>query len=251
MIWRDIVSSYKQTVLGPLWLVIQALMGSAVFTIIFGNIAGLSTDGHPAFLFYLCGNLGWQYFGKTFGIGCNALQSNLGIFSKVYFPRLIPPFTSSISALLDFAIQFAVLLLAILIYNYNYAPPSTLPLYSALFLPLLIFQTILLGLGTGFIISSLSIKYRDIGRLGGLISQFIMYASPVIYPLSEIPNKYQHFLVYNPLTFIIESYRHILLGNSSGCTWEYATPSIMLTVIIFLLGTAFYNKTQKNFVDYA
>ena len=251
MIWRDIVTSYKQTVLGPLWLVIQALMGSAVFTIIFGNIAGLSTDGHPSFLFYLCGNLGWQYFAKTFGIGCNALQTNVGIFSKVYFPRLIPPFTSSISALLDFGIQLAVLLLAILIYNYSFGPPHILPSYSTVLLPLLVFQTILLGLGTGFIISSISVKYRDIGRLGGLISQFIMYASPVIYPLSEIPNKYQHFLAYNPLTFIIESYRYLLLGKSLGCTWEYATPSILITVILFLAGTSFYNRTQKNFVDYA
>ncbi len=250
LVRRDFVTSYKQTILGPFWVVLQALIGSAIFTVIFGNIAGLSTDGHPAFLFYLCGSLAWQYFGSVFGIGSTSLQSHMGLFSKVYFPRLIPPLSDAISALLNFFIQFIVLSIAIYLHQYQVPDSNTGPTLLALTIPLLVFQSALLGLGVGFIISSISVKYRDLGRLSGLFSQFLMYASPVIYPISEIPEKYQPYLAYNPLTFIIESYRLLLLGHSTGCTWQFAIPSVLMTCVIFFIGLILYNKIQRSYVDY-
>ena len=250
MVRRDFVTSYKQTILGPLWVVLQALMGSAIFTVIFGNIAGLSTDGHPAFLFYLCGSLAWQYFGSVFGVGSTSLQSHMGLFSKVYFPRVIPPLCDAISALLNFFIQFIVLSIAIIAYRYQVPDSNTGPTLMALLVPLLVFQSALLGLGVGFIISSISVKYRDLGRLGGLFTQFLMYASPVIYPISEIPEKYQPYLAYNPLTFIVESYRYLLLGHATGCTLQFAIPSVISTCVLFFIGLILYNKVQRTYVDY-
>ena len=138
LVRRDFVTSYKQTILGPFWVILQALMGSAVFTVVFGNIAGLSTDGHPAFLFYLCGTLAWQYFGTIFGAGSYALQANMVLFSKVYFPRLIPPIGQAISALLNFFIQLTVFFLALAIYRYNVTEATTGPSLRVIFLPLLL-----------------------------------------------------------------------------------------------------------------
>ena len=250
LIRRDFVTSYKQTILGPFWVVIQALAGSAVFTVIFGNIAGISTDGHPAFLFYLCGNMAWQYFAQLFGFGSNALQSNVGLFSKVYFPRLIPPLTQAFSSLLNFVIQLFILLLAISIYCSSNPASVTFPSPFIFLLPLLILQSAMLGLGVGFIISSISVKYRDLSRLAGLLTQFIMYASPIIYPISEIPAKYQIFMAYNPLTFIVETYRALILGHATGCKVEFAIPSILITLGIFFIGVVLYNHTQRTYVDY-
>lgn len=250
LIRRNFVTSYKQTILGPLWIVLQALMGSAVFTVVFGNIAGLSTDGHPAFLFYLCGNLSWQYFGCVFGAGSNALQANMDLFSKVYFPRLIPPIGQAVSSLLNFLIQLTVFCLALAIYR-SEVPEATTGISTWIFLlPLLVFQSVLLALGMGFFMSSVSVKYRDLGRFAGLFTQFLLYVSPIIYPISEIPSKYQNFMAANPLTFIIESYRFLLLGHSQGCTLEFAIPSLSMTILVFFLGLVIYNKTQRTYVDF-
>lgn len=250
LIRRDFVTSYKQTILGPVWVVLQALMGSAIFTVVFGNIAGLSTDGHPAFLFYLCGSLSWQYFGASLGAGSNSLQTHLGLFSKVYFPRLIPPLCDVISALLNFCIHLIVLGIALIAYNQQYAESTTSPSLWVLLLPFLVLQSAMLGLGLGFLISSASVKYRDLSRVAGFSTQFLMYASPVIYPISEVPLKYQAFLAYNPLTFIVESYRFLLLGHSTACTLKYALPSITITLLLFFLGILTYNKIQCRYVDY-
>ena len=250
LIRRDFVTSYKQTILGPFWVVVQALLGSAIFTIIFGKIANLSTDGHPAFLFYLSGMLGWQYFASVYGVGCNALQSNLMLFSKVYFPRLIPPVGQAIFAIFNFLIQLAVFFIAFVIYKKTTSSVLPLHLIELIFIPLLLLQSIALGLGIGFIISALSVKYRDLSRAAGMATQFILYASPVIYPISEIPEKYQSFMAWNPLVFIIESYRKILLGHSTASNLEFALPSVALTLVVFLTGLILYNKTQRTYVDY-
>ena len=250
LIRRDFVTSYKQTILGPFWVIIQALLGSAIFTVIFGNIAGLSTDGHPAFLFYLCGSLAWQYFGSVFGLAAGSLQAHMALFSKVYFPRFIPPMGQAISALTNLFIQIVVFFIALSVYHSNFPQTTSGPRLEALLLPLLIIQSALLGLGMGFIISAFSVKYRDLGRLAGLFTQFLMYASPVIYPISEIPKEYQSFLAWNPLTFIVESYRYLLLGQSTACKMEFAVPSITLNLTIFVFGFILYNKTQRNYIDY-
>ncbi len=250
LIRRDLVTSYKQTILGPLWVVIQALMGSAVFTIVFGEIAGISTDGHPTFLFYLSGMIGWQCFGSIFGIGSHALQTNLGLFSKVYFPRLIPPISQSSASLLNFVIQLLVFFLALIIYNLN-NPTNTIPFsIKSLLIPFLVLQTMILGLGLGFLISAMSVKYRDLSRISGLFTQFLMYGTPVIYPISEIPEKYFNIMQLNPLVFIVESYRFILLGHSSGCNLAFAVPSIIITFVLFFVGLIMYNKSQRTYVDF-
>ena len=146
LIRRDFVTSYKQTILGPFWVIIQALLGSAVFSVVFSNIAGISTDGHPAFLFYLCGNLAWQYFGSVMGIGTNALQANIGLFSKVYFPCLIPPLGQGNLALLNFVIQLMVLFAAILVYRSQIPDCTSCPLPTIFLLPLLVLHLPCLGL---------------------------------------------------------------------------------------------------------
>ena len=250
LIRRDFVSSYKQTILGPAWIVIQALLGSAIFTIIFGEIAGISTDGHPAFLFYLAGNLAWQFFSGVFAIGSNALQSNHNLFSKVYFPRLIPPFAQSSTMLINLLIN--LLLFAVSAYVYYYKTgvnPSSLNLsgYSS---SIDYTSNFISRTWIRFILSSISIRYRDLGRLAGLMSQFIMYASPVIYPISLIPDKYNFFISLNPLTFIVEAYRFILLGKASGFSIEYAVPSLLITIVLFISGLLLYNKTQRSYVDF-
>ena len=250
LIRRDFVTSYKQTVLGPVWVVVQALMGSAVFTIIFGKIAKLSTDGHPAFLFYLAGNLSWQFFGGVFGIGSNALQSNHNLFSKVYFPRIIPPIAQSFSIIINLIIHLLLFGISMYIYKYSFGDSTSGPNMWIIILPLIALQTLALGLGLGFILSSISIKYRDIGRLAGLMTQFIMYASPVIYPLSLIPDKYKFLSQINPLTFIVESYRFVLLGSAQGFNIVHAISSIGLTLVFLIIGIILYNKTQRSYVDY-
>ena len=251
LIKKDFVTSYKQTLLGPFWVLAQALLGSAIFTVIFSKIANISTDGHPAFLFYLSGMLGWQYFASVYGVGCSALQSNLTLFSKVYFPRLIPPLGQPIFAIFNFLIQLAVFFTAFVIYQKTMPSVLSINVIGLLFIPLLVLQTIALGLGIGFIVSALSVKYRDLSRVAGMATQFILYASPIIYPISEIPEKYQSFMAWNPLVFIIESYRHILLGYSTASTLEFALPSVGLTLLVFLTGLILYNKTQRTYVDYA
>ena len=250
LIRRDFVTSYKQTILGPLWIVLQSLVGSAVFTVIFGNIANISTDGHPSFLFYLCGMLSWQYFANVYGVGCNALQSNINLFSKVYFPRLIPPLGQAFFLIFNLIVQLAVLLLAIYMFRLHYPETNSGPKIEVLFLPFLVLQSALLGLGMGFIVSATSVKYRDLSRLAGMTTQFLMYASPVIYPISEIPEKYKPYLAWNPLTFIVESYRELLLGHSTACSTEFAIPSIIVALIIFATGLALYNRTHRTYVDF-
>ena len=225
-------------------------MGSAVFTVIFGKIANISTDGHPSFLFYLCGMLSWQYFASVYGVGCNALQSNINLFSKVYFPRLIPPLGQAFFLIFNLIVQLAVLLLAIYIFRLHYPETNSEPKIEVFFLPLLVLQSALLGLGMGFIVSANSVKYRDLSRLAGMTTQFLMYASPVIYPISEIPEKYKPYLAWNPLTFIVESYRELLLGHSTACSPEFAIPSIIVSLIIFAIGLALYNRTHRTYVDF-
>lgn len=250
LIRRDFVTSYKQTILGPVWIILQALVGSAVFTVIFGKIANISTDGHPTFLFYLCGMLSWQYFASVYGAGCHSLQGNLALFSKVYFPRLIPPLSQALFLVFNLLVQLIVLFMAIYMFRVHYPETNSGPQLSAVFLPLLILQSALLGLGIGFIVSASSVKYRDLSRIAGMATQFLMYASPVIYPISEIPEQYKTFMAWNPLTFIVETYRELLLGHSTGCAWEFAIPSICTTLILFVLGLLAYNKTQRTYVDF-
>jgi lipopolysaccharide transport system permease protein len=222
LVRRDFVAKFKQTVLGPLWLVLQPLFATIVGTLVFGVVAGISVQGAPYFLFYLCGQLGWNYFAHTYGSCSGTLQQNAGIFGKVYFPRLIPPVSVCISNLFTYLIQACVFLGFWIYfkqtpgYDYHFTPWLAL-------LPLMVFQTALLAMGLGFLMSALTVKYRDFGQIGGFIMQFMMYCSPIIYPLSKVYDilgekhlaQYGWIVHLNPLAYIIEMYRLMLIGQAT------------------------------------
>ncbi|HRS54472.1 MAG TPA: ABC transporter permease [Bacteroidales bacterium] len=243
---RDIVAVYKQTILGPLWYIIQPILTTLVFTIVFGNIARLSTDGLPPVLFYLAGVVGWQYFSNCIIKTSYTFINNAQIFGKVYFPRLTVPISIVISSLLTFTIQFLLFLIFVF---YYYLKGVDIKLTSAaLMLPLLVLIMALLGLGLGIIISSLTTKYRDLQFLVAFGVQLFMYATPIIWPISSIPEKWKMFLIANPMAPIIEAIRYGFLGSGSFtyCQLIYST---IFSIVIFFIGVILFNKVEKNFMD--
>ena len=243
---RDIVVVYKQTILGPLWFFIQPIMTTLIYIIVFGRIARISTDGVPMILFYLSGIIMWNYFSECFNITAKTFTENAGIFGKVYFPRLIMPLSKVISGLIKFGIQFGLFLLVYFYFLFH--TESIHPNISLLLVPYLIVIMALLGLGFGIIFTSLTTKYRDLNFLISFGVQLLMYATPVIYPVSAIPEKYKLYILANPMTPIIEAFKHAFLGtgylNASGLL--YATA---FTFVTFLIGVIIFNKTEQNFID--
>jgi lipopolysaccharide transport system permease protein len=246
---RDVVTVYKQTVLGPLWYLIQPLFTSITFTIIFNNLAGISTGTVPPFLFNLAGITVWNYFTACLTGTSNTFGANAGIFGKVYFPRLIVPISIVISNLIKFGIQFFIF---IVFYLYYYSQGAAVSLNSlVVFFPLLIVLMGILGLGLGMFISSLVTKYRDFSYLIAFGVQLLMYVSAVMYPMALIKEKIPHYawlVQYNPLAYIIETTRYMLLnvGQISvfGLLYTFA-----VTVFVFLVGVLIFNKTEKSFID--
>lgn len=246
---RDVVTMYKQTVLGPLWYLIQPLFTSITFTIIFNNLAGISTGTVPPFLFNLAGITIWNYFTSCLNGTSNTFGSNAGIFGKVYFPRLIVPISIVISNLIKFGIQFFIFIVFYVFYYFQGATVSLNPL--VVFFPLLIVLMGILGLGLGMFISSLVTKYRDFSYLIGFGVQLLMYVSAVMYPLALIKEKIPHYawlVQYNPLAYIIETTRYMLLnvGEISILGLVYTT---ILTIVLLLIGILIFNKTEKSFID--
>jgi lipopolysaccharide transport system permease protein len=246
---RDVVTVYKQTVLGPLWYLIQPLFTSITFTIIFNNLAGISTGTVPPFLFNLAGITVWNYFTACLTGTSNTFGANASIFGKVYFPRIIVPISIVISNLLKFGIQFSIFIAFYLYYFYQGAAIS-LNAMSVLF-PFLIIIMGILGLGLGMFISSLVTKYRDFSYLIGFGVQLLMYVSAVVYPMALVKEKmpdYAWIVQYNPLAYIIETTRYMLLsvGTISVQGLLYTT---VITVVLFLVGVLIFNKTEKKFID--
>ena len=246
---RDVVTVYKQTVLGPLWYLIQPLLTSVIFTVIFNTVSGIDTGIIPPFLFNLAGITVWNYFTSCLNDTSDTFKKNATIFGKVYFPRIIIPISIVISNLLKFAIQFLIFIVFYLFYYINGAP-IYLSIYI-LFFPFLVFLMGLLGLGLGMLISSLVTKYRDFTYLISFGVQLLMYVSAVMYPVSLIINKmpnYAWVIKYNPLAYIIETTRFMLLniGNISISGLLY---TIVVTVLILLFGILIFNKTEKSFID--
>jgi lipopolysaccharide transport system permease protein len=246
---RDVVTVYKQTILGPLWYLIQPLFTSVIFTLIFNNVANISTGSVPPFLFNLAGITIWNYFKSCFSATSNTFNANAGIFGKVYFPRIIVPISVVISNLLKFGIQ---LLIFIAFYSYYYLQGAEINLnnYVMLF-PVMILIMGLLGLGLGMIISSLVTKYRDLKILVEFGLQLLMYMSAVMYPVSYFVEKLPTLawiVEYNPLSFVIETVRFMLLdtGNFSGAMFIY---TLLITIAILFLGIIIFNKTEKSFID--
>lgn len=248
LVRRDFVAKYSQTILGPLWFVIQPLCMTLVFTVIFGKVAGLSTDGVPPVLFYLCGQLGWNYFAQSFTTNSTTLLANAGLFGKVYFPRLIVPLASLVSNLFAFVIQAATFLCFYLYYRHWQGVAGFGMDWRVVLLPLLLLQTALLSLGVGLAMSALTAKYRDLTHVSTLLIQVWMYATPVIYPLSAFPVKWRWLAAINPMTPMVEAYRLLLLGVGTVDP-VHLTGSILTTVVIAVTGLLLFGRVEKKFVD--
>jgi len=243
---RDFVAVYKQTILGPLWFFIQPLLTTIVFTVIFGKVAKISTDGLPPLLFYLAGVTAWNYFGECFRKTANSFTQNAHIFGKVYFPRVIVPLSVTLTNLITFGIQF-LLFLGFLFY-FMYSKAVVHPNVYMLLFPVLILMMGIMGLGFGMLVSALTTKYRDLQFLVAFGIQLLMFATPVIYPISAIPTKYHWIILANPMTSVIETFRYAFLGAGSF-SWSGLIYSCLFTIGIFLLGLVVFNRTEKNFMD--
>lgn len=246
---RDIITVYKQTVLGPLWYLIQPLFTSITFTIIFNNVAGIKTGTIPPFLFNLAGIMVWNYFTACLNGTSDTFKSNAGIFGKVYFPRIITPLSIVISNLIKFGIQF---LIFIFFYIFFYFQGNDLSINGAiLFFPILIAFMGILGLGLGIIISSMVTKYRDLNNLVGFGVQLLMYISAVMYPMELIKQKLPKFgwiVEYNPLAYVIETSRYMLL-NTGDISIFGLLYTAMVTLTVFFVGLLVFNRTEKSFID--
>jgi lipopolysaccharide transport system permease protein len=245
---RDIVSVYKQTILGPLWFFIQPVITALTFSLVFGRMAGLSTDGMPPFLFYLAGITCWNYFAECLNSTSNTFVNNAAIFGKVYFPRLISPLSVIISSLLKFVIQFALFIVVFLaqwINNGTMLHPNAL----ILLLPILVVLMGLMGLGLGVIISSFTTKYRDLRFLIGFAVQLMMYATPVIMPLSEFKGVLLTVVSLNPMAPIVETFKAAFLGIPQGYNIMGLAYSAGFTVVFLALAILIFNKVEKNFMD--
>ena len=250
---RTITVQYKQTVLGPLWWLIQPAFTVIMYMVVFGGIAGIPTDGIPQPLFYLGGVAMWQYFSDCLGNTSNTFVSNAGIFGKVYFPRMIMPLSSVISNLVRFGIQIG-LFVAVYIYYAIVGKAPTPNWYLALF-PLLVVMMAGLALGFGIIISSMTTKYRDLQILFSFFVSLWMYATPIVYPLSQVAGREKFgidlatIMCLNPVTPVIETFKHGVLGAGEFIGWGWLAYSFVFMLVVMALGILIFNKVQKSFMD--
>lgn len=243
---RDIITSYKQTILGPTWFFIQPALTTIMYMVVFGGIAGISTDGLPQPLFYLAGIVCWQYFSDCLNKTSSTFIANQGIFGKVYFPRLIVPLSTVTSNLVRMGIQF-LLFIAVYIYYLIIGVHVSPNLYILLF-PVLIIMLAGLALGFGILISSMTTKYRDLSILFTFFVSLWMYATPVIYPLSAMSDKRQWIMALNPVTGILEAFKYGTMGVGTF-SWGMLTYSFVFMVILLGVGIVVFNKVQRSFMD--
>jgi len=251
LVKRDFISFYKQTVLGPLWFFLQPAMTTLVFTFVFGNLAGIATDGLPKPLFYLTGIVAWNYFAECITKTSTVFKDNANILGKVYFPRLIMPLSIVVSSLVKFGVQI-LLLIGVFIYYIFFEEFLPQMNFYLVLLPVLILMMAALGLGLGMIISAMTTKYRDLAFLVSFGVQLLMYATTVIYPLSVAERKFSPLLAmmvkYNPMTTVIEGIRYGLFGNGTFNLAMFCY-SLIITIIILFAGIIVFNKVEKDFVD--
>ena len=243
---RDFVSVYKQTILGPFWFFLQPILTTITFTIVLGNIAKIPTDGIPPILFYMSGIVCWGYFSDCLTRTSSTFITNANIFGKVYFPRLVSPLSNIISLLMKFGIQM-ILLIGFLIY-FKMNGSDVNPNIYILLTPYLILLMAGLGLGFGIIVSSLTTKYRDLTFLVSFGVQLLMYATPVIYPLSALPEKYKWIVLANPMTSIVDTFRFAFLGAGTFNAGNLLYTSVFV-VIILSIGIIVFNRVEKTFMD--
>ena len=243
---RDIISIYKQTILGPIWFLLGPLFTVFSYTFIFSEIAHLSTDGVPGPLFYLGGTTLWNYFQACFNGASSTFSANAGIFGKVYFPRLVTPISLVISNFLKLALQFIVFIC--FFFYYYFTTNSITPNYTILLVPFEIILMALIAVGTGIIISSMTTKYRDLNMLVSVGIMVLMYATPIMYPLSSIPDLYKPFLSWNPISPIIEAFRYAFTSKGEFSIFSLGY-SLIFGVVILFLGIIVFNRTEKTFMD--
>jgi lipopolysaccharide transport system permease protein len=243
---RDFVSNYKQTILGPVWFFLQPLLVTVMYVVIFGRIAGLAPEGVPMLAFYLAGVTIWNYFSESLNKTATVFKDNANIFGKVYFPRLAMPISIVISNLVRFFIQF---LLFLGVWTYYYLTEDTIhPNWAIALTPLLIVIMGLLALGMGMIITAMTTKYRDLVFLLTFGVQLLMYATPVIYPLSKLPAKYEWIIRANPMSPVLETFRYGFLGKGEF-SLAYLGYSLLVTIVILVFGVIIFNKVEKSFTD--
>ena len=243
---RDFKTLYKQTILGPLWIIINPLLTTIMFTIVFGHIANISTDGMPQIVFYMLGTTVWTYFSTCLTKTSTTFTGNAAIFGKVYFPRLVTPISTVVSGLINFAVQFVMFLCFASYYYISGAPIH--PNIYILITPLLLLQLACLSLGFGVIISSLTTKYRDLAVLVTFGVQLWMYATPVVYPASQIGGKLKTLMMLNPVSPIVESFRYAFLGSGS-IPWNFLGISIVTTLVVLFIGVVLFSRVEKTFMD--
>lgn len=250
LIWlftkRSFMVSYKQTILGPLWLIINPLLTSLIYVVLFGNIAKLGTDGIPQMLFYLGGTALWSYFSTCLTGNATTFTDNARLFGKVYFPRLVMPVSQVIGAVIRFGIQ---MLPVVIMLAYYLITGAVHPHYELwILLPFLLLWLGLLGMGFGILISAMTTKYRDLSVLVSFGMQLFLYGTPVVYPLTTVPENLKMISLINPVTMPMEIFRYILFGNGSICMWPVVL-SLAITVIVTLLGIILFNKVERIFID--
>lgn len=245
-VYRDFVSTYKQTILGPLWFFIQPILTSITFVIIFGGFAKIPSDGIPGILFYMSGIIMWNYFADCINQTSHTFTQNQNLFGKVYFPRIIVPLSKVVNNLLKFFIQ---LILFLILYAIFYLNGFGFSLgWTFILLPLLLIQMAFTGLGFGMIVSSLTTKYKDLTFLINFAVQLLMYASPIVYPISIVPEKYKWIIMLNPFTSIIEIFKNSVFGTGYiNIFWILY--SFCFSIIVFLIGLIIFNKVEKSFID--
>lgn len=248
---RNFVSKYKQTILGPLWAIIQPLLTTVVFTLVFGNIAGLSPDGVPPFIFYLCGTILWTYFSNCLSQTANTFVANSGTMGKVYFPRLVMPISTVFSELISLAIQYCFMVIFLVFYTVT--GQGVQPNLWILMTPLILLQLALLSLGCGIIISALTTKYRDLAMLVGFGVQLWMYGSPIAYDMFSFAvfapgGKWHTLYMCNPISSVVNLFRYAYLGVGT-VEWHYYSISWMTTFVLLFLGVVLFSHVEKTFMD--
>lgn len=247
LIKRDLTVIYKQTVLGPLWFVIQPLVTTLVFTVIFGKVAKIPTDGIPQFVFYMSGTVMWNYFSNCLNQSGGTLIGNADILSKVYFPRLIIPLATIFTSLAHFVLNFVLFLGFYFWFFFSF--PEMRPTPSIILFPLLVMQCAMIGLGVGLWVAALTTKYRDLRFALGFLTQLWMYGTPIVYPASLVTSPVlQKILWCNPMSFIVECTRLMFTGSGT-VTYDIALGSVSMTLFLLISGLFLFNKVQRNFVD--
>jgi lipopolysaccharide transport system permease protein len=247
-VWRDFVARYKQTLLGPLWHLLQPLITTVIFTVVFSSVAQLPTDGLPPPLFYLCGLLPWNYFAQTFTSTTSTLVANAALFGKVYFPRLVVPLSAVLSNLVSLGIQLASFLAVYALHRATHVHASYAMRWQALLLPLVVLHVAALSVGVGLWLAALTTRFRDLAVLSSFVIQLWMYVTPVIFPLARVPDRWRVWVVLNPMTAPVETFRYLLLGAGSVSEGLIAL-SLGMTVVALVGGVLVFQRVERTFID--